>query len=240
MMPMNPLSMLLGMSVLYSTHVADAVIPLGTDHCSQVQIEYRERTGMTDAERRADMDGAFFDSVNRFKLCDSANQAVNASDQAAKPSPSSGEEGANESIQQATKDEETGSEETGSDDPTDTNNIESIPSSLMTGTETESTSLPEELVTVPDIKASDMASDIVADAVINAPAVKGETVAPAKTATANNPNGVVPADIPDVNNDDVVAQQIRLAASIEQDEAKKEKLWNEYRKYKGLPTKDDE
>ena len=46
-----------------------------------------------------------------------------------------------------------------------------------------------------------------------------------------------PEDIPPTDNDDAVATQIRLAAEIEKDPVKKDKLWNEYRKYKGLPTK---
>jgi hypothetical protein len=37
----------------------------------------------------------------------------------------------------------------------------------------------------------------------------------------------------------VIAAQIRLAAEIEKDPIKKEKLWNEYRKYKGLPANDN-
>ncbi|MEX2962621.1 hypothetical protein [Microbulbifer sp. TYP-18] len=43
---------------------------------------------------------------------------------------------------------------------------------------------------------------------------------------------VVPADIPDGNDDDVVARQIREAATRETDPELREKLWEEYRKYK--------
>lgn len=43
---------------------------------------------------------------------------------------------------------------------------------------------------------------------------------------------VVPADIPDGNDDDVVARQIREAATRESDPELREKLWAEYRKYK--------
>ncbi|MCH9697587.1 MAG: hypothetical protein K0U68_05745 [Gammaproteobacteria bacterium] len=49
-------------------------------------------------------------------------------------------------------------------------------------------------------------------------------------------NGKTPEDIPVANNDDAIAAQIRLAAEIEKDPDKKARLWNEYRKYKGLPT----
>jgi hypothetical protein len=43
-----------------------------------------------------------------------------------------------------------------------------------------------------------------------------------------------PADIPSGSDDDVVARQLREAASRETDPAVREKLWEEYRKYKGI------
>ena len=42
----------------------------------------------------------------------------------------------------------------------------------------------------------------------------------------------VPANIPDGHDDDIVARQIREAAMKEQDPVLREKLWDEYRKYK--------
>lgn len=47
-------------------------------------------------------------------------------------------------------------------------------------------------------------------------------------------NGKLPDDIPSVDNDSALAAQIRRAAENETDPTKKEQLWNEYRKYKGL------
>lgn len=47
----------------------------------------------------------------------------------------------------------------------------------------------------------------------------------------------LPSDIPSGNDDDVVARQLREAAMKESDPVLREKLWNEYRKYKGLPVK---
>ena len=43
-----------------------------------------------------------------------------------------------------------------------------------------------------------------------------------------------PEDIPNGNDDDVVARQLREAAMREPDPAVREKLWDEYRKYKGI------
>lgn len=49
--------------------------------------------------------------------------------------------------------------------------------------------------------------------------------------------GPVPQDIPGSDGDDVVARQLREAAMREPDPVLREKLWNEYRRYKGLPVK---
>lgn len=54
------------------------------------------------------------------------------------------------------------------------------------------------------------------------------------TASASADNGAIPEDIPQANNDDAVAAQIRIAAENETDPDIREKLWNEYRKYKGM------
>jgi len=53
----------------------------------------------------------------------------------------------------------------------------------------------------------------------------------------NQSNGKLPEDIPAADNDSVLEAQIRQAAINESDPIKKERLWNEYRKYKGLPSK---
>lgn len=52
--------------------------------------------------------------------------------------------------------------------------------------------------------------------------------------------GKPPEDIPPADNDDILAAQIRSAAEAESDPETKAALWNEYRKYKGLPTVDEE
>ena len=46
-----------------------------------------------------------------------------------------------------------------------------------------------------------------------------------------------PDDIPPADNDSVFEKQIRQAAENETDPELRERLWNEYRKYKGLPVK---
>ena len=51
-------------------------------------------------------------------------------------------------------------------------------------------------------------------------------------------NGKTPDDIPNVDNDSVFEGQIRAAAIAEPDPEIQNKLWNEYRTYKGLPERD--
>ena len=47
----------------------------------------------------------------------------------------------------------------------------------------------------------------------------------------------IPDDIPEPDNDSVLEAQIRRAAMEETDPKIRAELWNEYRKYKGLPTR---
>ena len=66
-------------------------------------------------------------------------------------------------------------------------------------------------------------------------ATKTSTIA--DNSQASN-NGAVPQDIPPADNDSAFEAQIRIAAENETDPEVREKLWNEYRKYKGLAVKE--
>lgn len=48
--------------------------------------------------------------------------------------------------------------------------------------------------------------------------------------------GRAPIDIPPADTDGALAAQIRRAAEAETDPTRRDRLWNEYRKIKGLPT----
>ena len=43
-----------------------------------------------------------------------------------------------------------------------------------------------------------------------------------------------PDDVPTMVDDDIIARQLREAALVEDDPALRERLWDEYRKYKGI------
>jgi len=170
--------------------------------CTDVSVNYLDDPTLTREERLRLMDKAFFDSLNKFELCQAAIKtagSANAEDGAAG--------GLGDSAGEA------GGESTG----------ESVASSTMSGTDT-----PRVDSSAENIKTGESA--------------EGQTSqSTEETGTANNgmtrSNGKLPEDIPSANNDDTLAAQIRYAAENETDPVKREKLWNEYRKYKGLPVK---
>ena len=59
-----------------------------------------------------------------------------------------------------------------------------------------------------------------------------EQVASAGGIGGSTPKNPVPPDIPDGKDDDIVARQLREAAENEQDPELRDKLWEEYRKYR--------
>lgn len=171
--------------------------------CSTTGIDYVDQPDMTRAERIAEMDQAFLESVHRFDDCTLSKQGLSSD------SDLSGESGSSGSSESNASDEEDKGGQSG---------YESTASGEMSGTESES-------IPVADMEAESVSAEDLDDNPV--------------TFNSSSDNGAVPEDIPDANNDDVVAAQIRTAAEIETDPEKKEKLWNEYRRYKGLPVKYD-
>ena len=193
---------------------ADTAVSSRID-CTDITIDFTDRPGMTRAERLEAMNRAFFDSVNRFELCNLSNAVRNNSSAAAQASSNAGLSGSGTDGQPAGNNDASAETTVGSYD--------SRASGELSGTEVSQVAEP-----------------------FDSPASRDETGALEKTEPGNTVpsglpstagNGALPEDIPAANNDDAVAAQIRLAAEIEQDPVKQEKLWNEYRKYKGLPAK---
>ena len=107
----------------------------------------------------------------------------------------------------------------------DTNNkkVDSVASSELSGTE-----ITEENLETTSTFENTNSEDI----------VKYENDQRFDQGETNTNNGMIPEDIPQDDNDSVLEEQIRLAAMNEKDPEKKKRLWNEYRKYKGLPQKE--
>jgi len=151
------------------------------------------------------MDEAFFRSLNKFELCQSAKKTAKAGGGAA----DGGEKGAGDD-----------SGDTGGEAGTISTG-ESVASSTMSGTET-----PEETPSAGGIEAGKSGA-----LEKSQDRDEGENI---NSGNKTRSNGKLPEDIPPAGNDDVLAAQIRYAAENEPDPVKKKRLWNEYRKYKGM------
>lgn len=182
---------------------------LGAENdCSDFSIDYQDRPDLTQAERAALMERALYRSLSKFDAC----QTETSSNTSSGASSGNGQGDAGGS--QGRQGQESGTE---GSEPQD-----SVATSDMKGTESE-------------IPAQDQAQTQA-----QTQAGPGENAEPADPGPPGQPNpslknGKAPEDIPPAENDSVLEAQIRKAAENEPDPEKSRKLWNEYRRYKGLP-----
>lgn len=191
-----------------------------------VRIGGEERP-LARAERIARMDEAFHDSLARFDECRSAAAAAGGREDTADAGTVGGNPG--------TAGTGSGTANAGSGA-----SVESAPAQGIRGDEapepggtaaaTRKTRAPDGGALVESVPAQGVQG--------TEPRESGETAAATKAAWASPPgSGRIPDDIPDPDNDSVLAAQIRRAAMEETDPRLQAELWNEYRRYKGLPVK---
>ena len=195
-----------------------------TDRCYLSDIDYADNPNLTREERIAAMNAAFLDSINQFEECMLSTNSSGAGGASGKGGSSGGGGGAQGGV--------TGSGGAGSQTLSGTEDsdgeasagLNSVAAGGVSGTETE----PVDAGKVAEILNN------------NKPPMEDVERIDSSTVARSGPggSGKAPEDIPEANNDDVIAAQIRLAAEIETDPEKKAKLWNEYRKYKGIPVKE--
>jgi hypothetical protein len=175
--------------------------------CTEVDILYTEDSTLTREERLRLMDKAFFESLNRFELCQKARE-----EKAKEGAGSNGGAG--------------GSEGSGGGAGT-ASSVESVASSTMSGTE-----VAAENSSAKDTQTAESGALPGSQEMENIDEAGSST-----TGAMRMSNGKIPEDIPPAKNDDALAAQIRYAAENEPDPVKSAQLWNEYRKYKGLAPK---
>jgi len=183
--------------------LAYAVDSLGDGiDCTDVSVDYLENSTLTKEERIRLMDKAFFQSLNKFELCQEAKKIAAAAGGGGGSGGDAGDVGAEGGM----------------------SIDESVASSTMSGTE------PQKKYPSAEGDEGDESGSL----------QSSQDVAEARSKTGGNmqsSNGKLPDDIPPAKNDDALAAQIRYAAENETDPVKSKQLWNEYRKYKSLPTK---
>lgn len=183
--------------------------------CTDVRVDYLENPTLTKEERIRLMDTAFFQSLNKFELCWEAKKMVGA------VGDGDGNNGGGGSGAGGGSDGDAG-DAGGNEGGMPTR--ESVASPTMSGIEG-----PQEY-----------AQAEVGETEESGARQRSENVAEVGGRTDDNmrsSNGKQPDDIPPAENDDALAAQIRYAAENETDPVTSKQLWNEYRKYKNLPSK---
>lgn len=207
----------LTMSALFLLSPALAESPIGAGiDCSEVTLEFQDDPSLTRQQRIEMMDRALMESLERFEVCDGLKRAANQGGGATGGSSGNGASAG-----------EDGSQGDGLESGDET--FDSVGATGVSG-ENESPENADELG-LPTQAASSSEGH-------KSEQTEGSWSDPRTPKTQESPSGTgrIPEDIPDAANDDVLAQQIRTAAENEPDPEKRRKLWDEYRKYKGLPS----
>ncbi len=194
--------------------------------CSDLELEYRYDPDLTRAENIARMDQHFFESLEKFEHC--MAQAANGG------ADSGGAAGLSGSSQG-------GSSQGGAAGDGSANDL----AGDLTGTEAESAAGTAGAAGDYSAPSSDLAGDekrpeTIQEAALSAADSDFEKDLGSTSAQGSGSppvsNGAVPEDIPSADNDSVLEAQIRRAAMEEEDPEIRARLWDEYRKFKGLPT----
>lgn len=191
--------------------------------CTKIEIKIDEQAGpLTAAERSLLIDKAFYESLSRFDRC----QAALLSGGGANSGQTSAGAGAGAGGGGGAKGE----------------NNQSVASQSLKGTTTEAkTKENTEDVSVQSVASQSLTGTLPKQEAKSTLEAESEQEDGEKLSSIENidvsalGNGKLPEDIPSVDNDSVLEKQIRAAAMAEKDPEIKAKLWNEYRKYKGLP-----
>jgi len=214
--------------------------------CTEVTIDYADEPGLTREERIARMDRAFQRSLSRFEECQSRRAAAGTGTGGGAGGGTGGDGDGELKGTEAAGTDAAGAESSGAEPSTAASDI-SGPDAPLDAPSQEGSSTA----------ASDVAGDeptVTASTPPRAPNPDGkwtppddaqspETQAdspaneePVREAARTQGNGKVPEDIPPADNDSALEAQIRQAAIEETDPELKKRLWDEYRRYKGLPV----
>ena len=181
--------------------------------CTKVTIDFTNDQSLTQEEKLELMDKALFESLSRFDACH-ISQATTSSRTTSNAGGTAGAEGSGQ---------QTGTKGSGG---------RSVASVNMSGEEkpAESQTSQEK-----DTSSSSGLAETGSKGQHETEIVKHTKGTPSQPTVLDN--GKIPDDIPPADNDSILEGQIRQAAIIEKDPKIKAKLWQEYRKYKGLPPK---
>ncbi|MGB0570468.1 MAG: hypothetical protein ACPGQM_00135 [Alphaproteobacteria bacterium] len=207
--------------------------------CTEVTVDYTDDANLTREERIARMDRAFQRSLSRFEECQSERAGGGAS---------GGGTGSGASGGGVSGSGTAGSESDGSETSTAASDISGPDAPLdapaPSGTSSAASDVTGDEPTV--TAATTPGTNAPSSGGKWAPSENAESSPspedgaadeePVREAARTQNNGKVPEDIPPADNDSALEAQIRQAAIEETDPELKNRLWDEYRRYKGLPV----
>lgn len=210
--------------------------------CTEVTVDYADAPGLTREERIARMDRAFQRSLSRFEECQTERAATGSGSAAGAGAGSGGGSGDGELKGTETAGTDAGAAEpSGAETSTAASDISGPDAPLeapaLDGPSTAASDVAGDEPTVTASSRPDSKWTRPADVERNdAPADGQASDEPVRETARTQSNGRVPEDIPPADNDSALEAQIRQAAIEETDPELKKRLWDEYRRYKGLPV----
>lgn len=187
--------------------------------CTKIKLEYKDNPSLTKEENVALMDAALLRSLEKYDYCQNNRPVASGGGGGGGGGASAGGGG--------------GSGISGSGSAS-ASNAKSVASTDLTGTNTASSNSGT-AASSQQIEEKQKAEQSKQASVNELPPSDLKSKELAKNTYSGS--GKTPEDIPPADNDSVLEAQIRQAAMQEKDPVIQEKLWNEYRKYKGLPAK---
>ena len=219
-----------------------------THDCTTIELEAVIDQNASREDNLERLSQQFFQSVNRIEHCDREPQTDN--DQPSSSNAADADDSADANADaSASAAPDTPAQNTASPGGESTNSTaaQATPSSSLVGT-----NLAEDLSNMAAPSASNMTgttpmADTADMGTMTGTATDGESETAAVTSRPQMQqaepdqrltNGKIPDDIPEAGNDSVFEAQIRAAAIAETDPDTQKNLWNEYRRYKGLPEQE--
>ena len=221
-----------------------------THDCTTIELEALIDQNASREDNLERLSQQFFQSVNKIEHCNRKPQTD--SDQSLSSSAADTDAGADASADasaNASAAPDTSAQNTVSPGGASTNSTaaQATPSSSLVGT-----NLAEDLSNMAAPSASNMTgttpmADTADMGTMTGTATDGDSETAAVTSRPQMQqaepdqrltNGKIPDDIPEAGNDSVFEAQIRAAAIAETDPDTQKNLWNEYRRYKGLPEQE--
>jgi hypothetical protein len=206
-----------------------------TYDCTTIELEAVIDQNASREDNLERLSHQFFQSVNRIEHCDREPQTDNDQSSSSNNAEANAQADASAAAPDTPAQATPSSSLVGTSLPEDLSNMAAPSVSNMAGTTPMAN--PANMGTATNTTAGTM-TGTTTDAESETAAVTAHPQTQQAEPDQRLTNGEIPDDIPETGNDSVFEAQIRAAAMAETDPDTQKNLWNEYRRYKGLPEQE--